>query len=135
MSKKISATKCIVPGCKYYGKTVPKSFALHLFPQDNNLRRQWLININNKILSASPSWVELKNCRVCGRHFNKEDYRDDVKHRVAPHLYKPSNMLVPGAVPTVNLADEKLKLQPVASSLATRKERKLKKQKVCVPRP
>ena len=93
--------QCVVPGCTNYGKSVKEGVPFHQFPKNDVIRRQWLVNIQSDNLGINMSWQQVKNYRVCGKHFKEEDYKPDTKHMLAPHIYRPTHALLDGAVPSV----------------------------------
>ena len=97
---------CCVPGCGDFSKAVGSGIHFHRFPRDNQKRREWLLRIDNPDIPPSSRLSTLENFRVCGKHFTASDYEDDVRHRLAPHLYGPSHNLRPGAVPSIMPLDD-----------------------------
>jgi hypothetical protein len=69
-TKGAKGAKCIVPGCEeQYG--VKKSVALHTFPVDQTRRKEWMKALG---ISIAPDLLTDK-FRVCGFHFNSNDYK------------------------------------------------------------
>ncbi|XP_048001912.1 THAP domain-containing protein 5-like [Leguminivora glycinivorella] len=99
---------CVVPGCKNRNGSAEQnklglSLSFHRFPQDVELRAQWIKNLKR------PDWTPSSFSRVCSAHFEKSCYVSG--HKV--------NTLHTNAVPTI------FPSHPFTSQPKLRKKRKL----------
>jgi hypothetical protein len=69
-AKVTKGAKCIVPDCEQqYG--AKRSVTLHTFPVDDTRKKEWLKGLG---ISIAPDLLTDK-FRVCGFHFNSNDYK------------------------------------------------------------
>lgn len=66
---------CCVPGCtNYSAKTTEISY--HKIPRDPRLQKAWISRLRRENLPP------LKNCYVCGEHFEKECFESDLMEQL-----------------------------------------------------
>ena len=85
-------THCCVPLCTKKDKRdrdTGKKISFFRFPDDVNLRKQWLHAIRRDV---GPNFSTKEGTRVCSRHFKPEDLKRSLNHKVS---------LKPGAVPSI----------------------------------
>lgn len=82
--------RCCVPGCTSYNKQNFANLPFHRIPVNKVLARKWLHQIKNPKLSITHFY----NARVCGKHFNKDQYKhlnkNILKEGVIPMLFLPN---------------------------------------------
>ncbi|KAL6255033.1 hypothetical protein P5V15_013366 [Pogonomyrmex californicus] len=85
MSKiKQSYSKCSVKGCKNNTKNSQCSF--FYYPKDIERAKQWAIACLREDL-ASKAHLLYNSYRVCGDHFEKIMFKNDLKNRLHPHAF------------------------------------------------
>ena len=85
--------RCVVQFCENSSKT---GHSTHLFPKDENLRRQWLKFVQVK---RADFLQPTEHSIICGAHFTPECFEDDFKVKMG--IKKTRNQLIPGSVPTI----------------------------------
>ncbi|CAH0720901.1 unnamed protein product, partial [Brenthis ino] len=58
--------RCSVKGCKSDSGTKIPHLSVHSFPENDNLRRNWII------ATGRTDWTPKLSSKICCRHFDKE---------------------------------------------------------------
>ena len=85
-------THCCIPLCTKKDKRdqdTGEKISFFRFPDDVNLRKQWLHAIRRDV---GPNFFIKEGTRVCSRHFKTEDLKRSLNNKVSPK---------PGAVPSI----------------------------------
>ena len=85
-------TNCCVPLCTKKDKRdqdTGEKISFFRFPDDVNLRKQWLHAIRRDV---GPNFSIKEGTRVCSRHFKPEDLKRSLNDKISPK---------PGAVPSI----------------------------------
>ena len=98
---------CCVPKCTAsIRRNLPGGCSTFAFPKDPERCKQWLRAIKNPQLPVTTPPENLRNTKVCSRHFKVDEFeRDVLRHRLMGSARKVPARLSPTAVPSINLDD------------------------------
>lgn len=112
--------RCAVALCKTdnRSKSFYKDTRFFRFPVNINTQKTWINSCKRK------DKFNVKNARVCSKHFSAESYERDLKYELC-NLYSSRNqkVLKPDAVPLLNLPNTTDKPSPYSLKINQRKER------------
>ncbi|KAJ8944676.1 hypothetical protein NQ318_015884 [Aromia moschata] len=88
--------RCAVYGCNTNNRST-NNFKFFGFPKDENMKAKW------KHLCKRKDKFNVKNARICSKHFVDEDYERNLKHELLGYQPKRFRSLKKEAVPSKNL--------------------------------
>ena len=115
-------TVCCVFGCNNRSEQCQdKNISFHKFPSKQKSREQyneWIKRINRE------DFVPSKYSHICSVHFNEEDYELSCKLKSNLLHTKLRRVLRSGAVPSLNLKENNVSVDPTTIRTASRDRKK-----------
>nr|XP_015840155.1 PREDICTED: uncharacterized protein LOC103314035 [Tribolium castaneum] len=118
--------RCAVFGCKvddqakHFKKREVRFFR---FPSDPQILKAWV-----KACSRKDNF-NTANARVCSKHFQESDYKEDLKCKLLGYSPKNRRLMKPGVVPTQNLVNKPSSSSECSPSAANERRERAEKRK------